>query len=267
MVKTTSPGGLITYWMLSEHTNRDLLASALASQGLSDYLPDTQSPSTIMSSVLKDVFGSKFVIRPLQSSGFQVTRETRGEDNNEYEPELTVKLTQSGEPVFSIPTDKENEILALYGQRRSILSHNQIISMLVKLVRNYAGVALRPRGGIYWISPANADKWTAAANAVEQCPGHEVYLLQQEFTGDTVRAVQDAITYEVTSEANRLLDLVTEGEQGPRAMRSRQAEAHALNNKVVKYEQWLNISLTAVREAAIKAEQATFVASAQEFEE
>ena len=88
-----------------------------------------------------------------------------------------------------------------------------------------------------------------------------MYLLRHRFDVESVRAVRDAVVAEVRGEVKRIRDEVDSGELGPRALETRQAQARELREKVLLYEDLLNVGLADLHRSVDAADQAAATAA------
>jgi hypothetical protein len=78
---------------------------------------------------------------------------------------------------------------------------------------------------------------------------------------DAVRAVTDAIVSEINVEAGHIHDEVMAGELGERALEHRREQAACLRQKVVLYEELLDVGLSGLHQAVDRADQAAAAAA------
>jgi hypothetical protein len=94
---------------------------------------------------------------------------------------------------------------------------------------------------------------------VEECgedQGNKVYLLRTAMDEATVRAVRDAITAEVSKEAETIVQEVKENDFGDEALSRRQILAAALHARDSQYERILGEAMSTLHEVVRVAEQA-----------
>jgi hypothetical protein len=77
---------------------------------------------------------------------------------------------------------------------------------------------------------------------------------------EAVRAVTDAIITEIQIEAGRIHEEVMTGELGERALEHRREQAAGLRQKVVLYEELLDVGLSGLHHAVDRADQAAAAA-------
>jgi len=83
-----------------------------------------------------------------------------------------------------------------------------------------------------------------------------VYVLRHRLDAESVRAVRDAVVAEVQNEAKRIQEDVLQGDLGGRALETRKKLAQALRDKVLLYEDVLNVGLVDLHRVVDAADQA-----------
>lgn len=244
--------GYVTYWSLSEHTNRDRLMAAWKALDLEEFVPEPRKPVACLKAALEDTFGgSQVLIRPLASkTGFVVVKEERGSEDNGYKTLFTAKAVGE-EPTFTNFTEDTTKVLEAYRRHFGRLTNEQVGGALVKLMNHLGGTRLRPTGGIYWVNSNRADEWRAAARGIQEAAeggASQAYFIEHELNADAIVAVKDAIVREITNETRRLRDEITSGELGTQAIETRKSEAAALKAKVIAYEGILAVTLDHLKE-------------------
>ena len=254
-------GGGVVFWSLAEWTHRGRLTSELTALDLEALVPDPRPAPAALRAALDDVFGGpRVLIRPLASrDGFAVVREDRGLAANQYQTDLTARVT-TGDPPTLMFDPWDSRAVCVQGAYRAQLgrvSAGQMSASLVRIIESMGGTRLRPSGAIYWLPGHRLDEWARIATAVEQAADgalSSVYVLRHRLDHDSVRAVRDAVVTEVQAEAMRIRDDVLAGELGGRALETRQRQAGDLRNKVVLYEELLNVGLKGLHWAIDEAD-------------
>ena len=261
-------GGAVTFWTLSEHTNRDCLEQEFLALQLESFLPEPRPLSALLKDALEEVMsGSRLLIRPLaDKEGFAVIREERGTHNNVYNTELLARVQQTQPPTLFIqPNDERATQLRLaFANQTNRLPATQMSNVLVRLVEHIGGVRLRPSGAVYWIPGPRLDEWQRIALATEVSAVHRpsaVYLLRHQLDASAIRAVREAVLNDVQAETQRICDEITSGQLGSRALETRQRQAGELRHKVLLYEDILNVTLDNLHAAVERTEQAAATAS------
>jgi hypothetical protein len=134
----------------------------------------------------------------------------------------------------------------------------------VRVIDALGGTRLRPSGAVYWLPAPRLDRWADVAHAVEMASEGRpsaVYVLRHRLDADAVRAVRDAVVAEVQGEALRIRDEVLAGDLGGRALETRKRNAADLRDKVLLYEDLLDVGLKGLHVALDEADQAAATAA------
>jgi hypothetical protein len=259
-------GGAVTFWALAEWSDRHRLESAFASIGLSAFVPEPRPAPACLKDALEDVLGGpRVLVRPLANrDGFAVVREDRGIDANQYLTLFTAAVRDGRDPVFDPWTADADRVADAYRRQLGRVPAGQLSAALVKVVESLGGTRLRPAGAIYWVPGPRIGAWAEAGRAAEDAAETRpsaVYVLRHRLDADAVRAVKDAVVGEVESEAQRICEEVVAGDLGGRALETRKRQAAALRDKVVLYEDVLNLGLAGLHRAVDRADQAAATAA------
>jgi hypothetical protein len=118
----------------------------------------------------------------------------------------------------------QTAIQAAFDRHKSQLTGAAIGKLLVDVLARAGGTTLRESGGVYWVAEESVQAVERVAAFVEECGedgGNRVYLLRTAMDESTVRAVRDAITAEVTKEANAIVNELKENDFGDEALTRR----------------------------------------------
>lgn len=261
----TQADGVVVFWSLAEFFNRDRLKRAWLPLGLAGDVPEPRSAVSCLKDALLEVYGTRdHMIRPLAAkNGFTVQVENRGADDNTYSTLMTAKV-YGDKPIFTGSVEKIDQVNAAFYKHIGRLPSAQVTTAMVKVLTGMGATRLRPTGGIYWLRGDNLAAWQSAMAGVEQAAegGTAVgYAIKHDLDTDSVKAVQDAITNEVASEAARLYAEIHSGDIGEVAIKNRKAEAVVLRKKVAEYEKLLGVGLEHLRKTLDTVDQTNAVAS------
>ncbi len=204
-----------------------------------------------------------------KKNGFEVVDVERGEDQNFYTPDFSVRVDRDGERVKIVVSrgyaDNSN-LQRLFEQHKAQLGGSAVGKCLSDVVERLAGVALRPSGGVYWIPDASTELWTEVALAVEGAAsekgGSSVYMMRTVIDACTVRAVKDAIVGEVTTAASLLAEEISGG-LGEEALETRQRVAKRLHEKVRQYEEIIGEAMQGLHAVIETVEQSAMILALQ----
>jgi hypothetical protein len=203
MVIKTKLTGCVTFWTLSDGFNHDRLLSGWEGLGLAEFVPSPREPIACLRDALNETTANSHVlVRPLKSkTGYTVVRESRGEDENEFNPLFSARFLENGEwPIFSAVNEDTAKVTESYARLRGRLTNAQVAGALVKLMYHFGGTRLRPTGGVYWLSGDKVDGWKAATEALSLAAeggSALTYFVEHELDADSIVAVRDAIIHEV----------------------------------------------------------------------
>jgi hypothetical protein len=262
-------GGAVVFWSLAEWTSRDKLLQGFNPLGLNHVVPEMRAAPAALRDALEEVLGGpRVLVRPLsRRDGFTVVREERGPEGNSYAQELVACMDEANGSTdirFHPQDDRAGRVQEAYQRQRGRLHGSQVSNVLVYLIESLGGTRLRPSGALYWLPGNRIDNWQLVAQAVEQSGEGRpsaVYLLRHRMDADAVRAVTDAIVSEINVEAGRIHDEVMAGELGERALENRRELAASLRQKVVLYEELLDVGLSGLHQAVDRADQAAAAAA------
>jgi hypothetical protein len=259
-------GGAVTYWSLGLWTELEKLKTDFTTLGLEKFVPEPRTPAACLKNALEACYPA-YLVRPLKTkdAGFAVVEETRGMDENQYRTVVTARV-EPGVKVSVTPYDYQvtQIILEQFNKHLGLLRPAQVTDALVKYIESLGGTKLRPGGGLYWLADQHLYSWLEVVSAVERAglsKMHSVYLLRTVMDADAVRAVQDAVTQEIMTEAESLHKEVLGGELGERALEHRRQAAMRLREKTREYEEILGVGLDSLRQSCDKLEDAAAAAA------
>ena len=260
-------GGAVVFWSLAEWSHRGRLQAHLAPLGLEALVPDPRPAPACLRAALDEVFaGPRVLVRPLASrDGFAVVREDRGLAANQYQMDLTARV--SGEPpvlTFDPWDGRAVRVEDAYRAQLGRVPAAQLSAALVRVIESMGGTRLRPSGAVYWVPGPRIGDWAEVGRAVEQAADGRpsaVYILRHRLDQDAVRAIRDAVVSEVQSEADRICAEVSAGDLGGRALVARKQQAFDLRSKVLLYEDLLSVGLQGLHTAVDAADQAAATAA------
>lgn len=261
-------GGAVAFWSLAESSDRDTLAAGFAALGLEGFVPEERpAPAVLRDALEESLGGPRVLVRPLAArDGFAVVREDRGTAANAYATELVARVNPGDPPAltFDPADDRADRVTTAFRKHAGRVPAAQLSAALVKVVEALGGTRLRPTGAVYWVPGHKLDDWAAVGRAVEAAADGRpsaVYLLRHRLDADAVRAVRDAVVAEVSADASRIRDEVQTGELGGKALETRKAQAAALRDKVLLYEDLLSVGLAGLHAAVDAADQAAAAAA------
>lgn len=248
--------GAVVYWTAGP-TQRELLEARLTESGLVDHMPGMRTNAAALKSALLDYCDEHKTRsvdmgveshRKQEANGFEVLAKERGELSNAYDVRFSVKALENSEGELELEFrnaefDVRPKVRELFLKHKAQLTGAAIGKMLVELLGELDGVALRPSGGVYWVPESSVPKFQRIAEFVEECgidnKANRVYLLKTAMDESTVRAVGDAISSEVMAESAQIVEDVRENLTNEEAIARRLVRANELWERVKRYESCL----------------------------
>lgn len=266
MLETTSQtyAGAFIYWSLAEFSSRSVLLAGLESLGLAKHVPEPRSTAAALRDALTEQFpGVGYdVARLANRDAFEVVEIRRQEypAANVRTPSLLCRIDAATLEVEFAPLDwRAEQIVERYNRHRGYLRRAAVGQALVAVVHALGGTSPRPQGGLYWLPNTRLDEWRRIVQAVEASAvgkQHSIYAIHHAMDAEALRAIRDAIVEEVSADAGKILAEVNEGGLGERALEHRQSLACNLRDKVLLYEELLNVGLTGLHQVVDQAEEA-----------
>lgn len=267
--------GASTWWQLSGVVDQGAFFQAGLAAGIDGaHLPGQTSPKTALRRACNELTDKRTLARALPGGGWAIVRETATGDTSELAHAViaTVKLSASGSLEFSVCDpmgELADTIRAAYWKARGELDASDLSAWLVDTAQRIGAVALRDRGGVYFVPRDAVDTWRKVAGVLRsQANACDVYELPTLRSAEAVRSIIAAITREAEQAATDMMARIESGELGERALKARGADCAALTDKLASYEALLGVSLEAVKSqvdnVASAAATAALLASAEE---
>jgi hypothetical protein len=249
--ESTNAAGALVYWRLEGEVDPKELGLHWKLAGLDpDLLPSTPAPSTALARTMRERAEHRKLVRPLEERGSHaLVREVVSGIDLSYDVALRVKLDVAGRVVIE-PEDHPlgPKIRASYDHHLEVCAADDIGGWLVGLVAEVDGVAMRERGGIYFVPPTKLPLWQAMTAALRKVSNHRMFELPAVTAGSAVEAILDAISQEAEADATKMEAELLSDELGGRALASRVSKTEALEAKVTRYESLLGTKLDVLRD-------------------
>ena len=269
-IQNISVAGAVTYWKLGWANRRQLILESEDRGIRGSWVPAARAAIAVLKSLLDLHFGQKEDrIRPLKGRvGYEVVRETRGDDRNGYGHVVTITVENG---IVERDDGQPDAVLQnQFHEYRDLLSNEALSGGLVRYVAALGGVPLRPSGAVYWIPEDRLAQWSQVSSAVEAATvvgEPSVYILRTQFDEALVRAVRDGVTSEVESKIGEREDDMNRTDLGERAFKGRIEMAREARQKLKRYERDLEVSLSTLSDRLVELEtqaaQAAILASAR----
>lgn len=266
---TSEQAGATVWWTMSGSVSLTRLREAWIGQGLpADWLPEAPSAEQKLGRAVATFTSQRVLARPLSRRGHYAIVVESVEDGGSdltlhHQQTLAVKIVE-GWPRFSEPCSLADAILQAFDAQDGLLNSNDIAEWLSESIlrRRIYGTKLRPRGGLYYVLPAQMKLWRKICDVVAECKLGSCYTLPTLAGDDATRAVLDALTRDVGSDVETIQTQIAQG-VGVRALRARVEDCNGLLARLAQYETLLGSALDAVREKVTVAQDAALLAAFQ----
>jgi len=262
--------GAVVFWSLGEDTSAVDLDTGLRGLGLDAYTAEANTPNGAVKIALTKTYGRKGVkIDALPSADGYVVTYLKADNQNgvktlEYDVAFSVEYsTDRSTLIFRSPTtgmvvqpNGYQNAQAIYAHEMSTCARHKVARCLTRIVGHLNGVALRDRGGLYWLPQDKMATFNGVAEVIQNAGGNSVYTVRTAHDTESVRAICDALTNEVNSELNTINADIMSGDIKKRAMKSRQDRAVNLRAQVAEYESILGTALDSLKERCDEADTA-----------
>jgi hypothetical protein len=253
--------GLITMWSCSGEVTVDALASALKAAESSALPPEPPSALVALNRAVKNVakeLGHLDVHHKGRGEwaivGDGVEVEIAGEIGKKalsYPINCIAKVEKGqdgAEDVLTIEGQGADKIRAAYAYAKGQLAPADIGNWLCEKVAKLGGVALRDRGGVYFVPRGTPTvKWNKIAAALKKCSRHNVHVIYSMKSADAIEAILSALTADTLEQCKKVDEgIATLGDKG---LKNREVETAELFGRIDLYEGLLGQKLDDLRSA------------------
>jgi len=126
-----------------------------------------------------------------------------------------------------------------------------------------SAVALRPKGGIYFIPREKIPLWEKVVSAIDEVSGHEIYSIPAMKTQDAIEAILDAVLSDAQRSINEIetgLQDAMDGDMGKRAVKHRVTMCQRASKKLEAYDVLLGNRLEDIKSKLVNLEEKFSVA-------
>lgn len=253
--------GATSYWQLHGGVNAYDMREAGVSAGISvDNLPQDTSYKAALRRACADQTNKRTLARSLPGGGWAIVDE-KAEKGSLTHGVIVKCFIDNGRPEYldevgpvfpdqagSTAQRAAFAVEVAYHTHLAQLDASDVSGWLVASAERIGGVALRDRGGVYFIPRHALNEWrTIAAVLRSVAPTCEVYELPTMHSSEAVRSIVAAVTREASMLSEDLLGKLAEGVLGERALKARQGDCEALCVKLEAYEALLGTTLDDVK--------------------
>lgn len=238
--------GAMIWWDLSGGADPYKLRVAWAAEGLDPgWIPEPPAPQVALRRAVHLMREKHRIPRPLEGrKGWALIHETASGDRLDYSQTVTVtvdvtgtlKIEPAGHELAGILRDTYQGCLEL-------LDNNDISSLLISYTESLLAIALRERGGFYFLPPNKIDAFRKAARALKLTTGVTCYEVPAMRSEGALQAILAGLTSEVSQKVAELTAVLDEGEAGERALNSKVVICKKAEAKVTAYEELLGQGL------------------------
>lgn len=275
----TPQAGAMIWWELSGLVDAQALRAAWADAGLEAALvPEDPPPRTALKRAVETLAEQRKLVRPLAGKeGYSLVEETAEGEALSYKQSVVATVDSAGQlkvelvnatSVQSASGALADSIKASYQRHLDNLVPSDISTLLVRFTESLDAVALRARGGFYFLPPAAVDKFRLAAQVIRSVGAHVCYEIPALRTESAVQAILAAVEREAAAEIEAFEAVLTNAEVGTRALKTQTKKCDRVATKVASYEALLGTSLAELQErlAGLRSRlaEATLLAQAQD---
>ena len=246
---TTPQAGAMVWWELSGDVDAQRLRTAWNAAGLDpELVPDDPAPKTALKRAVDTLAEKRKLVRPVQN-GYSLVEELECGDKLAYSQQVTATIDSVGvlkvEPAKGTLADL---IRASYQAHLEQFVPSDISVLLVDLCDSLLAVALRARGGFYFLPPDSVGKFQAAVCVLRSVSSHLCYEIPALKTESAVQAILAAVEREASAEIEEFEAILTNVEAGPRALKTKARKCSGVAEKVAAYEKLLGLSLVELQD-------------------
>lgn len=248
-------GGAVTLWSVAQHYVKEKLKDELHKLGLAHYCPLKRADSQCLKDALERRVGGKDreVMALAKGQGFSVKQVTRGQTDVDLNTRLVVLQSAGNLTFITDYLQAETMVRDEFDFQSSIVTGNQVSSMLVSIAKAMGGQTLRDSGGVYWMPPERVDLWQQVGKAVEASASPNgktgaIYVIRTIMDDEAVRAVYDAVFTEVSTDAERMAEEIDSLTLGEKALDNRANRLIALGKRVEHFEELLGRNMDGLKQ-------------------
>ena len=245
--------GATVYWSMSGEIDHERLCDALRAVGVpEEECPRLPTPACALHRALWSITGERdgrrVLVRPLKKEATWALV---------HETEDALKLRETHETTVSLDAEKHIlmdgdqtgalKLVAAYERARITVTTDDMSGWLSGLMRRLLAVALRERGGIYFIPKQNLQKFNAITEAIMSVSIFQFYKIPSLRCDDAVEAILAAITAEAEKTISDVTTDIIGGTLGARALETRRVCCQNMRGKVAAYESLLGRAMVDIQ--------------------
>jgi hypothetical protein len=233
-------------------------------------VPEDPPPRTALKRAVETLAEQRKLVRPLAGrEGYSLVEETADGETLAYKQAVVATVDGVGKIKVEPSTGTlADSIAASYQRHLDNLVPSDISTLLVRFTESLDAVALRARGGFYFLPPVAVDKFRLAAQVIRSVGAHVCYEIPALRTESAVQAILAAVEREAADEIEAFEAVLSNTEAGPRALKTQSKKCDRVATKVAGYEALLGTSLVELQERLSglrsRLAEATLLAQAQD---
>ena len=245
----TPQAGAMVWWELSGMVDAAKLRAAWAAAGMdTDLVPEDPAPKTALKRAVDTLAERRKLVRPVQG-GFSLVEESEAGEKLDYRQAVIATIDSVGQLKVSPGEGTLADLIrASYQQHLDQLVPSDISGMLVRLCDSLQAVALRARGGFYFLPPDSVGQFRAAVGVLRSVSSHLCYEIPALKTESAVEAILAAVEREASAEIEEFEAVLANADAGPRALKTKVRQCSGITEKVAAYEKLLGLSLVELQD-------------------
>ena len=254
--------GGVVFWSLSETTDAKSLEAGLRAIGLDRFTAEPNTPNGAVKIALTKTYGQRGVkIDALPSGDGYVVTHLKGDNQNgvntldyevafsvEYSTDKSTLIFRSPKTGMVVQPNGHVNAQAIYSHEMSTTASHKVARCLKRIIGHLNGIALRDKGGLYWLPQSKMATFGDVARVVENAGSNSVYTVRTAHDTESVRAICAALTNEVNFELGLVNADIMNPEKKKRAKKTSQARAVNLRAQVAEYESILGTALDSLKD-------------------
>ena len=262
--------GRIVMWSMQGDITVDSLTKALEATGSKAIAPEAPSALVALHRAVDAVAKAlgRLEVHHVGRGEWAIVGKPEEKDGVQrqlvYPIDCTAKLIRpegGGEEYLEITGRGEDQIRAAYEVAKGVLAPSDIGTWLTEKAAKLGAIALRDRGGVYFLPQPQVWKWDLIARALKICSKHSVHAIPAMRSQDAVEAIMSALTADTQSACDKIAADIGDGTLGSKALANRQKVAAELLDRVTQYESLLGGKLDELRAAIADTQSAVATAA------
>jgi hypothetical protein len=273
-------GGIVCYD--AGRVRKVHLDVAFMSIGLQSLLPRREKRATSLRRALTDYLagqqtsgktrGRRYDLNRLDSKvlGFEAVLQSKGDEKNLHEYQMTAKLTPNDRVVAShdgvpLGQDTSDLLTSLYREHMDFYCATTVGSLIIAAITKWSGTAIRGRGGVYFLPGYRLGGYLSLAQDIESSPDSQcvMHLVRFPLRSDdyTTRTVLTGFRQDTRAFIDEMnADLLSDGSMTEPGFNSRVNALTAAKQRVVEYQDLFQEQLRDLTDALDATETALQVA-------